>query len=81
MLLDLTSEDNGLPTSTLMMTSSRPTDPKPKQKQTRPTASAIQQRCIDNLKAKRHKSNAHKVAMRLYGSKRQRIILNSPLAT
>ena len=34
--------------------------PKPKRKQIRLTASAIQQRRVDNLAAKRHKSDAHK---------------------
>jgi hypothetical protein len=71
-LSDLTSKNNGSPTSTSTMTFSGLTNPKPKQKQTRSTASAVQQRHIDNLKTKRHKSDAHKAAMRLYGSKRQK---------
>ncbi len=71
-LSNLTSKDNGLRMSTSRTTSSGPTNPKPKQKQTCPTTSAIQQRRIDDLKAKRHKSDVHLVAMRLYGSKRQK---------
>ena len=44
---------------------SDPQFPKPKRKQIRPTASAVQQRRINNLKAKRHKSDVHKAAVRL----------------
>ena len=62
-----------LTTTTVMtMTLPGPTYPKPKRKQVRPTASAIQQRCIHDLKAKRHKSNAHKAAVRLYIAEKQK---------
>ncbi len=54
------------------MSSSKLTFPKPKPKQIRLTASAIQQRHVNDLKAKRHKSNAHKAALRLYGAERQK---------
>jgi hypothetical protein len=53
-------------------TLSGPTNPKPKQKQTSLTASAVQQRRIDDLNAKRHKSDVHKAAMRLYASESQK---------
>ena len=54
------------------MTLSGPTNPKPKHKQIRPTASAIQQQwCINNLKVKRHKSDVHKAAVRLYSPEKQ----------
>ena len=70
LLLDLTSDGNGLSsltTTTAMTTTlSGPSIPKPKRKQVRPTASAVQQWRTNNLKAKRHKSNAHKAAVRLY---------------
>ena len=49
-----------------------PQFPKPKRKQIMPTASAIQQRRIDDLKAKRHKSSAHKAAVRLYDVEKQK---------
>ena len=44
--------------------SSAPTNPKPKRKQIRATSSSIQQRRIDDLATKRHKSEAHKAAVR-----------------
>ncbi len=47
-------------------------NPKPKRKQIRPTASTVQQRHVHNLAAKRHKSNAHNVAMHLYNAKKQK---------
>ncbi len=40
--------------------------PKPKRKQIRHTARATQQIRVDNLAAKRHKSEAHKAAVRLF---------------
>jgi hypothetical protein len=46
--------------------SSGPTNPKPKRKHIRPTAFAIQQHSVDDLKVMRHKSDVHKAAMRLY---------------
>ena len=50
-----------------------PTHPKPKRKQIRLTASAIQQRRIDDLAAKRHKSDAHKAAVRLFNAEKQKL--------
>ena len=49
-----------------------PTHPKPKRKQIRLTATTIQQRRINNLAAKRHKSVAHKAAVRLFNVKTRR---------
>jgi len=46
--------------------------PKPKRKQIRPTSSAVEQRHVNDLKAKRHKSNAHKAAVRLYDVEKQK---------
>ena len=43
--------------------------PKPNRKQIQPTAFAIQQRRVEDLAAKRHKSNVHKAAMRLFKQK------------
>ena len=72
-LLPLTGrEDNKLTTTTTRVLSG-PTHPKPKRKQTRPTASAVQQRRIDNLAEKRHKSDVHKAAVRLYNAKKQKL--------
>jgi hypothetical protein len=51
---------------------SAPQFPKPKRKQIRPTASAVQQRRVNDLKAKRHKSDAHKAAARLYNIEKQK---------
>ena len=51
---------------------SAPQFPKPKRKQIRSTASDVQQRHIDDLKAKRHKSDAHKAAVRLYDVEKQK---------
>ena len=48
------------------------TNPKPKRKQIRPTSAAIQQIRIDNLAAKRHKSDAHKAAVRLFHTEKQK---------
>jgi hypothetical protein len=68
LLSDLIGDNDASPT--LAMMSSEPTIPKPKRKQIRPTASAIQQRHIDDLKAKRHKLDMHKAALHLYNAKR-----------
>jgi len=51
---------------------SAPQFPKPKRKQIRPTASTVQQRRVHDLKAKRHKSSAHKAAVRLYDVEKQK---------
>ncbi len=51
---------------------SAPQFPKPKRKKIRPTASAVQQRRANDLKAKRHKSDAHKAAVRLYNIENQK---------
>ena len=72
-LSDFTSSDNdaSLPT-TSASSSSAPTNPKPKRKQIRPTASAVQQHRVDNLAAKKHKSDAHKAAIRLFDAKKKK---------
>ncbi len=51
---------------------SAPQFPKPKRKQIRLTASAVQHRRVDDLKVKRHKSDAHKVAVHLYDVEKQK---------
>jgi hypothetical protein len=53
-------------------TLSEPTIPKPKRKQIRLTTSVIQQQRVDDLKAKRQKSEVHKAALCLYNSKKQK---------
>jgi hypothetical protein len=70
LLLDLTGNDDALPT--MVTTSSEPTIPKPKCKQIRPNASSIKQRRVHDVKAKRHKSDAHKAAVCLYNAKKQK---------
>ena len=52
--------------------SSVPTKPKPKRKQIRLTACAAQQKRVNDLEAKRHKSDAHKAAVRLYNAEKQK---------
>ena len=52
--------------------SSAPTNPKPKRKQIRPTASAVQQRHVDDLAAKKHKSDVHKAAIRLFDAEKKK---------
>ncbi len=52
--------------------SSAPTNPKPKQKQIRATSSSVQQRRVDDLAAKRHKSEAHKAAVRLFDAEKKK---------
>ena len=47
----------------LLVVSSVPRNPKPKCKQTRLTASAAQQKRVNDLEAKRYKSDAHKAAV------------------
>jgi len=49
-----------------------PTHLKPKRKQIRATASAVQQRCIDDQALKKHKSDVHKAAVRLWDSERKK---------
>jgi hypothetical protein len=75
-ILDLTSNGDGsslLTTMTAMMTtSSGPSNPKPKCKQVRWTASAVHKWRTNNLKAKRHKSNAHSAAVRLYVAEKKK---------
>jgi hypothetical protein len=73
-LSDLTGKDNELAMTMTTMTSASlgPTHPKPKREQIRSTASAIQQRRIDNLAAKRHKSDMHKAAVCLYKVEKQK---------
>ena len=51
---------------------SAPQFPKPKRKQIRLTASAVQHRRVDDLKVKRHKSDVHKVAVHLYDVEKQK---------
>ena len=52
--------------------SSAPTNPKPKRKQIRSTSSSVQQWRIDDLAAKRHKSEAHKAAVRLFDAEKRK---------
>jgi hypothetical protein len=69
----LTGGDNDLTASATMTTmTTGPMHPKPMRKQIRATESAIQQRRIDDLSAKRHKSNVHKAAMRLFNIEKQK---------
>ena len=65
-------DDEHTTTTTLTAPSSGPTHPKPKRKQIRVTASAVQQRSIDDRALKKHKSDAHKAAVRLYDSERKK---------
>jgi hypothetical protein len=51
---------------------SEPTNPQPKRKQIRMTASAAQQKRVNDQEAKRHKSDAHKAAVRLYDAEKQK---------
>jgi hypothetical protein len=71
-LSPLTGGDNNDPTALTTGTTktTRPTHPKPKRKQIRPTASAIQQSRIDELAAKRHKSDAHKAGVSLFNAEK-----------
>jgi len=73
-LSPLTGGDNDDPTASTTETTKTmgPTHPKPKRKQIRPTVSTIQQSRIDDLVAKRHKSDAHKAAVRLFNAEKQK---------
>ena len=66
-------DDNDTTASTTGTTKTMgPTHPKPKRKQIRPNASAIQQSRIDDLAAKRHKSDVHKAAVSLFNVEKQK---------
>jgi hypothetical protein len=69
----LTGDDEHT-TTTLTTTTltAAPTHPKPKRKQIRATASSVQQRRIDNQALKKHKSDAHKAAVRQWDSERKK---------
>ena len=71
-VLPLTGSDSYAPTASTTTETTGPTHPKPKRKQIRPTVSAVQQRRVDDLAAKRHKSNAHKAAVRLFNAEKQK---------
>ena len=71
-LSDLTSENELPTTTTTASSSSAPTNPKPKRKQIRLTASAVQQQRVGNLAAKKHKSDAHKAAVRLFDAEKKK---------
>jgi hypothetical protein len=61
-------------TTTLTMTTltAAPTHPKPKRKQIRAMASAVQQRRIDDQALRRHKSDVHMAAVHLWDSERKK---------
>ena len=65
-------DDPSSTTTTSHTTTTGPMHPKPKRKQIRPTATAIQQRRANEVAAKRHKSDAHKAAVRLFNSEKQK---------
>jgi hypothetical protein len=69
-LSPLTGDDEH--TTTTLTTTTTTTHPKPKRKQIRATASAVQQRRIDDQALKRHKSDAHKAAVCLWDSERKK---------
>ena len=74
-LSTLTGEDDdptASATTTTTTTEPAQQHPKPKRKQIRHTARAIQQSRVDNLAAKRHKSDAHKAAVRLFQAEKQK---------
>ena len=74
-LSTLTSGEDDDPTAsaTTTTTTTGPAQhPKPKRKQIRHTARATQQSRVDNLAAKRHKSDAHKAAVRLFHAEKQK---------
>jgi len=71
-LSDFTSDNDASLPTTSASSSSAPTNPKPKRKQIRPTASAVQQRRVDNLAANKHKSDAHKAAIRLFDAEKKK---------
>ena len=66
-LSTLTGED-----TTTTTTTGPAQHPKPKRKQIRHTARSIQQSRVDNLAAKRHKSDAHKAAVHLFKAEKQK---------
>jgi hypothetical protein len=71
-LSNFTSDnDASLPTTSASL-SSAPTNPKPKRKQIRPTASAVQQRRVGDLAAKKHKSDMHNAAIRLFDADKKK---------
>ena len=74
LLSDLTYKNNELlpTTTTTASSSSAPMNPKPKRKQIRLTASAVQQQRVGNLAAKKHKSDAHKAAVRLFDAEKKK---------
>ena len=55
-----------------LTTTSESTTPTPKCKQIRLTAKGKQQQPVDNLRVRKHKSDAHKAAVRLYNSEQQK---------
>jgi len=71
-LSDLTSDNDASTRTTSASSSSVPTNPKPKRKQIRPTASAVQQRHVSDLAAKKRKSDAHKAAIRLFDAEKKK---------
>jgi hypothetical protein len=71
-LSNFTSNNDALPPSTSTSASSAPTNPKPKRKQISSTASAVQQRRVNDLATKKHKSDAHKAATRLFDAEKKK---------
>ena len=71
-LSNFTSNNDALPPSTLTSASSAPTNPKPKRKQISSTASAVQQQRVNDLATKKHKSDAHKAATRLFDAEKKK---------
>ncbi len=71
-LSDFTSDNDASLPTTSASPSSAPTNPKPKRKQIRPTASAVQQRRVDDLAAKKHRSDAHKAAIHLFDAEKKK---------
>ncbi len=72
-LSPLTGEDdNPTASATTTTTTTGPTHPKPKRKQIWPSMSAVQQRRANNLAVKRHKSDAHKAAVRLFKAEKEK---------
>ena len=75
-LSDLTNDNVQSPTTTSTMatltTTSESTTPTPKCKQIRLTAKGKQQQRVDNLRVRKHKSDALKAAVRLYNAEQQK---------
>ena len=66
-------DDDPTASATTTTTTTGPAQhPKPKRKQIWHTARATQQRRVDNLAEKRHKSEAHKAAVRLFHAEKQK---------